>query len=229
MIFFNELIFITYLIVIIASLLTALKLGIEALCALICLQWVLANLFVVKSITLFGFEATASDALAVGAILGLNLIQEYFGKAQARKSIVINVMGITFYTLLSLLHITYMPSPTDIMHSHFCTLLIPMPRILCASLVVYLLVQYIDYVLYAVLKRMFKNRFFIARNYISVACTQLIDTVLFSFLALYGSVHNIGHIIIVSYVIKLITLGLSMPFLAFSRILLAKSSKEMHV
>jgi queuosine precursor transporter len=216
----NEIIFLTYVGVITLALLLALAIGVEALCALIAMMWVLANLFVIKSINLFGFEATASDALAVGAILGLNLIQEYFGKTKARTSIRISFLALGLYTIFSILHILYAPSSSDTMHGHFCTILTPMPKILFASCMVYLVVQYLDYYLYNKLIKIFKGRFFIVRNYLSVGFTQLVDTVLFSFLALYGSVDNIGHIILISYSIKLLTIAVSTPFLALSRLLI---------
>jgi uncharacterized integral membrane protein (TIGR00697 family) len=214
----NEIIFFGYLGSIITLLLVAVRLGPEALCSLIALQWVLANLFVTKTITLFGLHATASDALAVGAILGLNLIQEYFGKHKAQQSIIISFLCLLFYTIISALHIMYLPSTSDSMHPHFCEILTPMPRILLASFTVYVFVQYLDYVLYGFLLKIFRSRFFIVRNYISVGLTQGIDTILFSFLALYGTVNNIGQIILISYSIKLITLSLATPFLSLSRL-----------
>lgn len=218
----NELIFLGYLASIITLSLICVGLGSEALCALIALQWVLANLFVTKTITLFGLQATASDALAVGAILGLNLIQEYFGKQKARQSIIISFLCMLFYTIISTLHVLYIPSTSDLMHRHFCEILTPMPRILLASFVVYLFVQLLDYMIYGLLLKLFHGRFFVMRNYISVGFTQAVDTVLFSFLALYGTVDHIGQIILVSYCIKLITLSLATPFLSLSRLCMPK-------
>ena len=83
----NELIFLSYICVVSGASLIALALGKEALVALICVQAVLVNFFVTKQITLFGLTATASDALAVGATLALNLLQEYYQKPVARKAI----------------------------------------------------------------------------------------------------------------------------------------------
>jgi len=60
------------------------------------------------------------------------------------------------------------------------------------------------------------NRYLVARNYASIAITQLVDTVLFSFLGLYGIIHNITSIIIVSYAIKLLAVVIATPFVAIS-------------
>ncbi len=213
----NELIFLGYILLVASSTLGALRFGKEALVALIVMQCLLANLFVTKQITLFGIDATASDALAVGVSLSLNVLQEYFGKSIALRAVWISFAAGLFYTLASLLHIAYLPSALDQCHSHFCALLTPMPRILAASLVVYLLIQQIDCRLYGALKNVLEGKHFILRNYTSVLFTQFLDTVLFSFLGLYGLVDNISSIIIFSYLVKVIVVVSATPFIAFSK------------
>lgn len=215
----NELIFFLYLTIVGGTALAAVRMGKEALVAFICVQWVLANLFVTKQITLLGLNATAADALAVGATLCLNLLQEYFGRSITQKAIYISFGATIFYMALSLLQVLYCPSPIDTAHEHFCALLMPMPRIIFASLFVYLLVQQLDYRFYGFLKERFTSLPMVIRNYISVSITQLIDTVLFSFLGLYGIIGNVGEIIMVSYMIKLAVILLAAPFVSLSRYL----------
>jgi uncharacterized integral membrane protein (TIGR00697 family) len=213
----NEFIFIAYIAIVIVSALVALRLGREALVSLICVQWVLANLFVTKQITLMGLNATTSDALAVGATLCLNLVQEYFGKELAQKTIVIGFGATIFYTMLSFLQVLYCPSAYDTAHEHFCALLTPMPRIVFASLITYLIVQQLDFYLYGFLKKRMHNRSFTLRNYLSVSISQLLDTILFSFLGLYGLVASIRDIIIISYGVKLVILVIAAPCIAVSK------------
>jgi uncharacterized integral membrane protein (TIGR00697 family) len=213
----NELIFLGYIGIVSLSALLALKLGKEALVALICVQWVLANLFVTKQITLMGLNATTSDALAVGATLCLNLVQEYFGKELAQKTILIGFCSTLFYTVLSFLQVLYCPSAADTAHAHFCALLTPMPRIVIASVVTYVIVQQLDFYLFGFLKKRMHNRSLTTRNYLSVSITQFIDTVLFSFLGLYGLVASIRDIIIVSYGVKLVILFIAAPCITLSK------------
>ncbi len=82
----NELIFLSYICVVSGASLIALALGKEALIALICLQAVLVNFFVTKQITLFGLTATASDALAVGTTLALNLLARILPQTSCPQS-----------------------------------------------------------------------------------------------------------------------------------------------
>ncbi len=219
----NELVFLGYIFVVSSGALLALRFGKEGLVGFICVQAVLVNLFVTKQITLFGFTATASDALAVGITLSLNLLQEYFQKPAAIKAIWVSFYCALFYTVLSLLHITYIPALTDTSSTLFQTLLAPMPRLVGASLVTYLIVQFTDATLYGLLKSFFKDHYFVARNYATLALTQLLDTILFSFLGLYGlnesfsQISTLIDIIVVSYIIKLVVIFIAVPYVRLAR------------
>lgn len=222
----NELIFVVHTIIIALFALGSLALGSRALVAFVCTQCILANLFVVKQITLFGLTATCSDAFTVGATIGLNLLQEYFGKDIAKKTIGINFFLLIFYAIVSQLHLLYTPHSADIMQQHFVPLLQFMPRIVIASFSVYFIAQMADYYLYGILKKMFHDKYIILRNYASIAICQLLDTVLFSFLGLYGIIDNIGEVIIISYLVKLTSIIIATPFVGLSRKIYAIAKKN---
>lgn len=213
----NELIFLIHTLIIAAFALGSLALGPTALVAFVCIQCILANLFVIKQITLFGLTATCADAFTVGATIGLNLLQEYFGKNIAKRTIWINFFLLIFYAIVSQIHLLYIPQSADIAQQHFIPLLTLMPRIVIASFSVYLFTQMTDYYLYGILKKTFQDKYIVFRNYISIAFCQLLDTVLFSFLGLYGIIDNIGEVIIISYLIKLASIIIATPFVGFSR------------
>lgn len=214
----NELIFLLQTSLISLTALGALYLGKEALVSFICLVCVLANVFIIKQTTLFGFNATCADAFTIGATLGLNLLQEYYGRTIARKTIWINFFLLVFYAIMTQIHLVYIPSTADDAHGAFTAILSFMPRIVVASFTVYLIAQMVDYCVYGLLKRILVNRFLIARNYGSMLISQLVDTVLFSFLGLYGIVDNIGEIIIISYLVKVVAIAIASPFVALSHI-----------
>lgn len=213
----NELIFIFHSIIIALFALGSLLLGSSALVAFVCIQCILANLFVIKTTTLFGFTATCSDAFTVGATIGLNLLQEYFGKEITKKTIIINFFLLIFYAIVSQIHLIYSPYITDTTQPHFLNILSFMPRIVVASFSVYLISQLADYYLYGILKKFFNNNYLVVRNYISVSICQLLDTVLFSFLGLYGIIDNILEVICISYLVKLISIFIATPFVGLSR------------
>jgi uncharacterized integral membrane protein (TIGR00697 family) len=213
----NELIFFAHLFTLLASLLGALKLGKEALVGLICVLAVLMNIFVLKQITLFGLTVTATDAFAVSVTLGFNLLQEYYGIKITRQAIWISFYVSIVALILSTIHVWYLPSVTDIYHCHFESILSVMPRIVIASLTTYIIVMQVDALIYKALKKRFGSSHMVLRNYASIAFSQLLDTLLFSFLGLWGMVPYLSHIILVSYTIKIITIFCITPLIAVSK------------
>lgn len=220
----NEIIFILHAIIISSFTLGSLKLGKEALIAFICLQSILANLFIAKQITLFGLTATCTDAFIISAMLGLQLLQEYFGRTITKKTIWINFFLLIFYTIISQFQIFYAPNACDTAHIHYWAILSLMPRITIASLTVYFIVQQIDYRLYGFFKRILHERFFILRSYITIIVCQLLDTILFSFLGLYGIITDIKGIILISFTIKMAVVLISTPFLVLSKKIIKNDS-----
>lgn len=176
----------------------AFRMGKEALIALCVLLAVLANFFVLKQISLLGFNVTCSDAFAIGNIFGLNLLQQGWGQELAKKTIWISFFAMLFFAVMSQIHLLFVPSNFDTSHTHFTALLGVAPRLLAASLLTFFIVQQADVKLYSMLKTIPWKR----RIVISLLISQAFDTVLFSFLGLYGVVQEIGSIILVSYVVK---------------------------
>ena len=210
----NELLFCAHAIIISLFTIVALKTSKETLVATIAIYCILANLFVLKQITLFGLHPTASDAFSVGAILGLNLLQEYFGKNAAKKATWTCFFALVLYAIVSQIHLLYSPSVYDTSAGHYSFLLTFMPRIAFASIATTIFVQHIDRILYEFLKKKFNNQHFLLRNIISLFLVQIIDTILFSFAGLYGIISNIGDVILVSFIVKVITILLSVPLIA---------------
>jgi uncharacterized integral membrane protein (TIGR00697 family) len=211
-VFLNELLFLIHIPVIVGFSLLALRQGRCALTAFIALQGVFANLFVVKQMNLFGFAVTCSDMYAVGGILSLNLLQEYFGKQAAQDAVKISLAALVFFAVMSHIHLAYLPLQGEMTHEAFKIILGSSFRIAGASLLAFYLVQQADVRLFGLLKGALAFRVSI-----SLLCSQTLDTVLFSFLGLYGIVDSIGSVILLSLLIKYIVVGISAPFVIFSK------------
>jgi queuosine precursor transporter len=191
--------------------------GRDASSSLTAVLVVLANVFVRKQITLLGLNATASDVLAIGLAFNLNLLQEYYGKQAARRSIIISFFCAVIYAILSQVHLWYRASMFDVMQEHYVHLLGATPRIIAASIISFTASGLIDYWLFGFFKKLCGSRFLIIRNYGSISIAQAVDTVLFSFLGLYGLMTNLGQIMLVSYTVKLMAIALTGPFSWLSR------------
>ncbi len=220
----NSLILCLHVTLICSLTLGALRLGKEAMIAWLCLLAIAMNLFVLKQINLFGLNVTSSDALGVGYLLGLNLIQEYFGRAYARKTIFISLFIACAFLILSQIHLLYVPNRFDEAHSHFVFLLNPMLRILAASLFSFLVVQLVDVSFFAFLRTQTGGKYLAMRTMAALLLAQTLDTLLFSFLGLYGNVASVIDIVFLSLAIKALVICLSTPFVTLSKKMVAHAS-----
>lgn len=220
----NELIFLAHIIFIGITCLVTLRMGAEALVAFLCVQPIIANLFVLKQITLFGFTATAADVYIVGSVITLNLIQEYFGKPLARKAIWVSFGMLLFYTIATQFQIWYAPSPVDMAHGYFYQLLQFMPRLTVASMITYLVVQHIDSFTYGFFYAITGGKYLLLRNYGTIAISQLLDTLLFSFLGLYGILADLPQVMLVSFVIKMGVMVAASPFILLTKKIMTKQT-----
>ncbi|MEI8364891.1 MAG: queuosine precursor transporter [Parachlamydiaceae bacterium] len=205
----NEVLFFIQILLIVGFAIGALKLGKSALIAWVAIQALVANLFVLKQITLFGFSVTASDAFAIGSLLGLSFLQEYFSREDAKKATWVCFFFMGFFALVSQLHLLYEPSLHDNTQEAFVTILSQSPRLLVASISVFFIVQRVDIVLFDFLKKIIPQGGFALRIAITLVVSQLLDTILFSFVGLYGIVNSMADIILVSFFIKLIVISFS--------------------
>jgi len=213
----NELLFILHVVVVSIAVVAALKLGKSALVGIMGLLMVLANLFVLKQITLFGLQVTCADVYIVGSFFSLSLLQEYFGKKVAHKAIWTSFFMAVFYVIISQIHVLYAPSAYDVMQKHFVPLLKYMPRVTAASFVSYLFSQYTLLGVNIFLKKLFNDKNVIFRNACALVSSQAVDTIIFSFLGLYGIVHSVLHIMIFSFVIKIVVISCTTPFMVLAR------------
>jgi uncharacterized integral membrane protein (TIGR00697 family) len=195
----------------------ALRMGKEALISFLSLLMICMNLFILKQVTLFGLEVTCTDALTVGYLLGMNLIQEFFGRKTAQKTIGITFFIATSFTLLCQAHLLYIPNSYDQAHDLFSSLLSPMPRIILASLVSFFVVQFLDLFLFSFLNRVFKGKFLAQRAIICVCASQTVDVLIFTFIGLYGIAADIIHVMILSLLIRTAITFLFYPFAYFSK------------
>ena len=217
----NEILFLFHIILILSFLGIAVRVGFPALMGTVALCGVLANLFVVKQVALFGLHVTCSDVYAIGGIMGLNLIQELYGKERAKETSIAALLVLVCFACMAEMHLLYQPSYYDQTHSSYVAILSSSPRIIAASCFVYFLVQRLDIIWFGLLRRFLSS--LSLRLLFSLLVSQAVDTVLFSFLGLYGLVSSILDIIIMSFAIKCAVIACSAPLAAF----LKRFSREM--
>ncbi len=211
----NELLFFAHTLLVIALTLGALRLGREALVVAVALMAVIANLFVLKQIQLFGLTVTCADVYIVGAMIGLNLIQEFFGKELVRRTTWVTLGAMTLFALMAQLHLLYRPAPVDGAQVHYLALLSVAPRLLAASFFCIFLVQRLGVRLFGILQR--TSLPLAIRSGCTQAVCQAVDTGLFAVLGLWGIVAHLGHVMVASFLVKMGVILLMAPLTGLGR------------
>jgi len=218
----NEITFVTHTIIIALFAIGAVRLGRGALTAFVTSCWIMGNLFVIKEATIFGLQVVTSDGFAIGANVGINLLREYYGKPAAKNGIWIGFYTAVFFMLMCIIHLIYVPNSFDTTHIHFVALLGRMTRIVCASFIVSFLSKNLNLFLFDQMKNRFGENYFALSSFLSLSISQLVDTTLFAFIALYGNVHSIWQIIIFSTIVKCVAIGISIPCVTFAKAFVSK-------
>lgn len=208
----NEIIFFIEVLTLVFCTRIALKMGKEALIGITALQAVLANLFVLKQISLFSLNATCGDAFAVSGIFGLNLLQRYFDKEAAKKAINLSLMFMGLFTAASMLHLMLIPSTSDFSQAAFFTILAPSPRIVLSSILAFYIVQQFDVAFFGWLNQKMRRYSWHWRSLIALLISQLVDTVLFTSLALTAVATSLWEVMVVAFCIKAATIAIIFTF-----------------
>ena len=230
----NELILILSLIVIYGAVLLAYMLfGRSGLYCVSAFCTVFANIEVLVLIHAFGLDQTLGNILFAATFLTTDILSECEGKKYANKAVWIGIFCSLFFLVLSQSWFLYNPTDQDFAMGAIKVLFSNTPRLIAASLAVYVVSQFFDVWLYhkwwAFTEKKFGDRkkFLWLRNNGSTLVSQLINTLLFTFIAFAG-VYDIGTLFSIfasGYVIYVFTSLLDTPVLYLARKL--KNEKDL--
>ena len=194
---------------------------------------VLANIEVVILVNAFGMEQTLGNVLFASTFLVTDILSECEGKRAANKAVWLGVFSSLFFLLLSQSWLLYVPSENDFVHDSIRNVFSNTPRMIIASLVVYAISQLFDVWLYhkwwAFTEKKFgdKRRFLWLRNNGSTLISQIVNTLLFTFFAFWGTydTKTLISIFLSSYVIYIFTSLLDTPAVYIARKIHDKKNK----
>lgn len=176
---------------------------------------VLANIQVVKTIEIFHLTATLGNSIYGSAFLVTDILNEKYGKNEAKKAVWIGFTTLLMMTVIMQMVLLFQPSEFDIAHESLETIFSLTPRIAAGSLLAYIISQMLDVYLFSFFKKLFpKDSQFWIRNNGSTMISQLIDTLVFTSVAFIG-VYSFDvwmDIFITTYVLKFIIAILDTPF-----------------
>ncbi|MBY5956520.1 queuosine precursor transporter [Membranicola marinus] len=194
--------------------------------ALVASLVVMANIFANKMVSMGPFTLPGGVIIFSMIFLITDLISEHWGKTQARKAVWAGFLSGLVLIGATYLVIYWPPAPYAIEFSdQFSDVLGLTPRITVAGFVAYLVSQHHDVWAFHFWKQKTGGRHLWLRNNASTIVSQLLDTVVFTFIAFYGVV-PIWDIIWSTWIVKTLIAFVDTPFL-YSSIWLMKKVPEV--
>lgn len=222
----NELLIITSFVIIYGGVVAFYRFfGKNGLLAFNVLATLLANIEVLLLVKAFGVEMTLGNVMFASTFLITDIMSENHSRKDANRAVVISTFCSLVFIAISQMWLLYTPGENDWASGAFHTIFSSTPRIVCASLLVYLISQLTDVWLYHKWWEWCRKRFgdekkgLWIRNNGSTMVSQLLNTLLYTFFAFYGTydMKTLMSIFISSYIIYFITSLLDTPFVYWCR------------
>ena len=224
--FRNELLLILSLIVIYSSVLIWYKLfGRSGMYCFTVFATIAANIEALILINAFGMEMTLGNILFAATFLITDILSETDGKKSAQKAVHVGIATNILFIIISQSWLMYIPAESDWVSPSIAAVFSNTPRMMLSSLLVYVIVQNFDVWMYHFwwdwsTKRWGSSRRFLwLRNNGSTLLSQMLNTVLFTGFAFWGT-YDLGTLIsiaISSYVIFIVTSLADTPFIYMAR------------
>lgn len=181
---------------------------------------IIANIQVTKNVELFGLEATLGNIVYSTGFLATDILSETRGPKASGRAVAIGFFSLIAMTVLMQLALYFTPAPSDFVQGSMETIFGFMPRIALGSLVAYLLSNTHDVWAYEFWKKKKPGRSTLwMRNCFSTMVSQLIDSLVFTFIAFYG-VYEMSvwwQIVLTTYFLKFIVAVFDTPFMYLAR------------
>ena len=231
----NELLIISSFVVIYGGVVAFYRLfGKGGLLAFNVLATLLANIEVLMLVHAFGVEMTLGNVLFASTFLITDILSENHSRKDANRAVIISTACSIIFIALTQMWLLYTPSENDWASGAIHTIFKSTPRIVCASLGVYLIAQLTDVWLYHKWWAWSRKRFgdsrrgLWIRNNGSTMISQFLNTVLYTFFAFYGtySFQTLVSIFLSSYTIYFFTSLLDTPFVYWCRKIHEKNERN---
>ncbi len=194
----------------------------EGLLMMIIANIIIANIQVIKLVELFGITATLGNIVYGSIFFSTDLLNELYGKKEARKGVILGFVTLMIATLYMQFAITFNPSAIEESlkaHQALRTIFGILPRIAAGSLIAYLISQLHDVWAFDFWKKLTGGKYLWLRNNLSTMVSQFLDSVIFVFIAFWGTLDlNIWwQVVLTTYVFKWFVAIFDTPFIYLAR------------
>lgn len=151
----NELLFFLEIVLTFGCVVAAKKIfGKAGLIAWIAIAMILANLTVVKTVNLFGIDATLGNIMFASTFLAGDMLNENYGRQAAHKGILVGLGGVLVFMVCTQISLLYTPSTTDVSHDAMALLFALNLRTSIASVAMCILANWLNVSLYAKIREL---------------------------------------------------------------------------
>lgn len=141
----NELLFFLEIVLTFGCVVAAKKIfGKAGLIAWIAIAMILANLTVVKTVNLFGIDATLGNIMFASTFLAGDMLNENYGRQAAHKGILVGLGGVLVFMVCTQISLLYTPSTTDVSHDAMALLFALNLRTSIASVAMCILANWLN-------------------------------------------------------------------------------------
>lgn len=198
---------------------------------------IIANIQVMKTVSLFGFVTALGNIIYSTTFLATDILNENHDEKEAKKAVWVGFFILIFVTIVMQICLGFVPHESDSLSPALEQIFSLLPRITIASLTAYLISQFHDVWAFNFWKRLFKGKHLWIRNNFSTMTSQLIDNAIFTWIAFIGffglfgweqvfSWNIVFEIFIVSYILKWIVAVVDTPFIYWSKVIKKKYLKD---
>jgi len=222
----NELVLVLVLVVTYSLvLLSSVLFGAGGLVCWTVLATIAANIEVLILVDAFGMTMTLGNILFASTFLVTDLLSELYSKKQANRAVNIGIFTSICFILISQSRFLYTPNAADTLAPTIYTVFSNTPRMMLVGIVVYAIVQRFDVWAYHFWWRFSEQRsgqrrsWLFLRNNASTLTSQLLNTILFTLGAFWGTYdgRTLLSIMVSSYLIFIATSLLDTPFIYLAR------------
>lgn len=188
--------------------------------AWIALATVIANIEVVKCVDIFGLPLTLGNVTYGSIFLATDILNEKYGREKAQNGVFLGFFSLLVLTLFTQIDLLYIPSSNDFAQGAMQTIFALTPRICLGSMLAYLVSNTMDVFLYKKIRDILpSDKFLWVRNNAATMTSQLVDTILFTFIAFFGvfPLSIVLKLCFTTYVLKLIIAVCDTPFLYLAK------------
>ena len=200
--------------------------GKQGLLASIVLAILLANLQGPKLTIILGMQTSLGVIFYSSIFFATDLLSEKYGRAVANRAVLIGFSVSLIIVLMLSIALLFKPSTMPAsaefsgeIHAAFVSILDFTPRFVFGSLFAYLISQSFDVWCFHAIKKRTGGRFLWLRNNLSTMTSQIIDTLLYSFVVWWGVVdlQTAIQLGLVKYGFKIAIAVIDTPFIYWAR------------